>query len=160
MYVQIYTDGACSGNPGPGGWAAIIIIKGEIIKIHGYEGNTTNNRMELIAPLKALYYIQNTSKSTQIKRIDIYSDSAYVVNSINMKWLNKWYLTNWTSSTGTKIKNVDLWYKIYNILQEINCDINFIKVKGHSGNLLNEAVDKIAKQMINEYLEYHSDTQE
>jgi ribonuclease HI len=167
MYIQIYTDGACSKNPGLGGWAAIVITKDQIIRLYGHEGNTTNNRMELTAPLKALQFVQKAPFIKKVKRIDIYSDSAYVVNAINMKWVKKWYLKDWTSKAGTKIKNVDLWSQLHNIMQEIQCNINFIKVKGHSGNLLNEEVDKLAKQMVfnqynnsNEYiLEPQIDTQ-
>ena len=147
MYIQIYTDGACSNNPGPGGWAAIIIIKNKITEIHGFEDNTTNNRMELTASIKSLQFIKNNMQLDKVKRIDIYTDSAYVANAINQKWLKKWYLKDWMSKTGTKIKNIDLWTQLYDLLQETNCNINFIKIKGHSGNLLNEEVDKIAKQM-------------
>lgn len=132
--VEIYTDGACSGNPGPGGWCAILIYNGHEKIISGSEPNTTNNRMELIAPINALKALNRNCK------VKIYSDSAYVVNAIEKGWLENWKLINFK-----KIKNVDLWKELIPLI-EIH-DVTFIKVKGHSTNVNNNRCDEIAQKM-------------
>ena len=165
MRINIYTDGACSGNPGPGGWAAVIILPenltdNNIIKISDGVKNATNNQMELLAVIEALNYTYETilyienATNTIIKNlhIDIYSDSAYVVNAINENWLKKWQLNGWKTKTNNNIKNHELWIKLHKLLKifaSLNYRINFIKIKGHSGNYYNELVDKLAKREIN-----------
>ncbi len=143
MKIRIFTDGACSGNPGPGGWAAVIFFPNEKQEISGYEEDTTNNRMELKAVIEALKLVINMG----YKKVDIYSDSAYVVNAIKNKWIKKWELNGWKTVAGKNVKNKDLWVKLQMILSKNN-QINFIKIKGHNGNKHNERVDLLAKKEI------------
>ena len=135
--IKIYTDGSCLSNPGNGGWAAIINIDGEIKKISGNEKNTTNNRMELMAPIKALKNIN--SKDT----IEIFTDSKYVKNGIT-EWINTWVLNNWKTSNKEDVKNKDLWIELYKLNQSLNVKWNWIKA--HAGDTLNEEVDILAKE--------------
>ena len=134
--LRIYTDGACSGNPGAGGWAAVLIYGSVIKEISGYEANTTNNRMELMGTIKGL---QSIKKSCEIQ---IYSDSAYLVNAVNQGWLDKWQKNGWQNSDKKQVKNLDLWVEI--------CELNrrfspkYIKVKGHSDNEFNNRADELA----------------
>lgn len=134
--VVIYTDGACSGNPGPGGFAAILIYKGIEKEISDYEINTTNNRMEMMAIICGLEYLKEPCEVT------IYSDSAYVVNSINNKWVYSWQKNNWIKSDKEKVKNIELWERILKQLEIHN--VKFVKVKGHSNNKYNNRCDKLA----------------
>ena len=139
--VEIFTDGACRGNPGPGGWAALIFDnenKKEIIT--GSENVTTNNRMELMAVIQAL---RSLKKNTSIKLI---SDSKYVINGINL-WINKWRSNNWMASNKKPVKNVDLWKQLDNECKKFK--ITWEWVKGHSGNIYNEEVDRLAYQEAN-----------
>lgn len=134
--VKIYTDGACSGNPGPGGYAAILIYNGIEKEIVGAEKNTTNNKMEMMAVLKALESLKEPCKVT------LYSDSAYLVNSINNKWVYSWKKNNWVKSDKSKAKNVDIWESI---LKQLDIHkVEFKKVKGHSNNEYNNRCDKLA----------------
>lgn len=151
--ITIYTDGACSGNPGPGGYAALICCSEKTIQVSGNEKDTTNNRMELKAVTEALEEVHKMifQENEKIDNLEIISDSAYVVNAINKNWLNVWKLNGFKSSKGEDIKNIDLWLNLYDKLQVsdfIKLDIVFTKVKGHSGNYFNETVDKIAKEEI------------
>lgn len=134
--VVIYTDGACSGNPGPGGFAAVLIYKGIEKEISDYEINTTNNRMEMMAVICGLEYLKEPCDVT------IYSDSAYVVNSINNKWVYFWQKNNWIKSDKSEVKNIKLWERILDQLKIHN--VKFIKVKGHSDNKYNNICDKLA----------------
>lgn len=147
--VRLYTDGACSGNPGPGGWAVVWYNgKGKILDKRGGSNNTTNNRMELVAVLEALKLIQ--SKSNKVT-YDVCSDSAYVVNAINNGWLYNWRINSWQTALGDPVKNADVWQELYRTLVSLKMDgyhIVFIKVKGHSGNPMNEYADKIAKSEV------------
>lgn len=148
MLVRIYTDGACSENPGPGGWAYVFNSEEECKTNAGYELSTTNNRMELMAVLNALNKIEDISKHKN-NEYEIYSDSAYVVNSINNCWLTKWKLNGWKTTQGSDIKNKDIWLKIDALLKNIrqrNIKLTIIKVKGHAGNTFNELVDKLARE--------------
>ena len=138
--IKIYTDGSCLSNPGNGGWAAIININGEIKKISGNEKNTTNNRMELMAPINALKNIN--SKDT----IEIFTDSKYVKNGIT-EWTNTWVLNNWKTSKKENVKNKDLWLELHKLNQSLNIKWNW--VKAHAGNPLNEEVDMLAKKAAN-----------
>ena len=138
--IEIYTDGSCLTNPGNGGWAAIINKKGEITKISGNEKNTTNNRMELIAPINAL---KNMDADSQIK---IYTDSQYVKLGIT-EWINKWVINNWQTSKKEDVKNKDLWIKLYDLNKSLSVEWHW--VKAHAGNPMNEEVDLLAKKAAN-----------
>ena len=135
--IKIYTDGSCLNNPGNGGWAAIININGEVKKISGSVKDTTNNKMELMAPIKALQEIKGN------EQIEIYTDSQYVRLGIT-DWVHKWIKNNWQTSKKESVKNKELWVQLY----ELNnlCDVKWIWVKAHAGNVLNEEVDLLAKQ--------------
>lgn len=154
MVVRIFTDGACSGNPGPGGYAFLISLKDKQITFSDGEENTTNNRMELKAVVDALKaVIRNYNKfnsNNEYDVIEVNSDSAYVVNSINKKWIDLWMLNEWKTKGNEEVKNVDLWKKLIVCLttfEKMKCiDIKFNKVKGHSGNTFNEIVDKLARE--------------
>ena len=137
--VKIYTDGACSGNPGPGGWGAQLIYNDSVKEISGYEANTTNNRMELIAVISSLEYIE-------IKEdIEIYTDSVYVMDGIT-KWIKNWKKNKWLTSTKKPVKNEDLWKKLDKLCKAKK--INWSWVKGHSGNKGNERADYLARKAI------------
>ena len=138
--IEIYTDGSCLTNPGNGGWAAIVNKDGEITKISGNEKNTTNNRMELLAPIKAL---KNMDADSQIK---IYTDSQYVKLGIT-EWINKWVINNWQTSKKEDVKNKDLWIKLYNLNKSLSVEWHW--VKAHAGNPMNEEVDILAKKAAN-----------
>ena len=135
--IKIYTDGSCLKNPGNGGWAAIININNEIKKISGSVKNTTNNKMELMAPIKALQGINE-----QIP-IEIYTDSQYVKLGIT-DWIHKWIKNNWQTSKKEPVKNKELWIQLYELNK--SHEIKWIWVKAHAGNILNEEVDLLAKQ--------------
>lgn len=138
--ILIYTDGACSGNPGPGGYGAILIYKDNIKEISGAVNDTTNNKMELMAVIKALELVKGS------RNIEVYSDSAYVVNSIEKGWLYSWKKNNWIKSNKEKAKNIDLWEMLIKFMEIHN--IKFIKVKGHSDNEYNNRCDKLATSAI------------
>ena len=138
--TEIYTDGSCLTNPGNGGWAAIIIEDGEIKNISGSEKNTTNNRMELLAPINALREMNTESQIT------IYTDSQYVKLGIT-EWINKWIINNWQTSKKEDVKNKDLWVELYNLNKSLNVKWNW--VKAHAGNTMNEEVDLLAKKAAN-----------
>ena len=135
--IEIYTDGSCLENPGNGGWAAIININGNIKKISGSEKNTTNNRMELIATINALKSINSDEE------IQIYTDSQYVKLGIT-EWINTWVKNDWKTSKKEKVKNKDLWTELYNLNKTLN--VEWIWIKAHAGNALNEEVDFLAKK--------------
>lgn len=154
MIITIYTDGSCSKNPGPGGWGAIINFDNKVKQISGGNPETTNNQMELQAVIEALDYVvkltNNCSNKEQI-HIQIYSDSAYVINAINQGWLYRWRLMKWKTVKGDDVKNKNLWQSLYLHIAKIKVkgyELIFRKVKGHSGNPLNEAVDKLAKEQV------------
>ena len=138
--VIIYTDGACSGNPGPGGYAGILIYNGKEKIISGGEENATNNRMELTAVIKSLETLKEPCE------VDLYTDSAYVSNAILQNWLTDWQLKNWKNSQKKAVLNKDLWEKLIEKLEEHK--VNFIKVKGHSDNINNNRCDEIARNEI------------
>ena len=135
--IEIYTDGSCLENPGNGGWAAIINNSGDIKRISGNEKNTTNNRMELIAPINALKSINSNEE------IHIYTDSQYVKLGIT-EWINNWVKNNWKTSKKEEVKNKDLWTELYDLNKTLNVRWNWIKA--HAGNPLNEEVDLLAKK--------------
>ena len=138
--ITIYTDGSCLTNPGKGGWAAIINDGKEIKKLSGNEKNTTNNRMELLAPINAL---KDMEPGVEIK---IFTDSQYVKNGIT-EWINTWLANNWKTSKKEDVKNKDLWIDLYNLNKSLNIQWNW--VKAHDGNPLNEEVDLLAKKAAN-----------
>ena len=135
--IKIYTDGSCLNNPGNGGWAAIININDEIKKISGSVKDTTNNKMELMAPIKALQEIKEKQP------IEIYTDSQYVRLGIT-DWVHKWIKNNWQTSKKEPVKNKELWIQLYELTSSF--DVKWIWVKAHAGNILNEEVDLLAKQ--------------
>ena len=138
--IKIYTDGACSGNPGPGGWAAIILVDDKIKdEISGSEKNTTNNKMELLAPIKA---IQKFKKKSEIS---IYTDSTYVKDGITI-WIKKWKINKWKTSNKKDVKNSDLWKLLESIIEDHK--IQWFWVKGHNENIFNEKADILAKKAI------------
>ena len=143
--ARIYTDGACSGNPGEGGWAFLVLGKETATIKSGHEKETTNNRMELMAVAKALAYAHKNGYES----IEILSDSAYVVNAFTRGWLTKWRLNNWEKSDGEPIKNITLWQKVYSLTQGL--EIKITKVKGHSGVHFNEMVDEAARNEIKKH---------
>jgi ribonuclease HI len=135
--IKIYTDGSCLENPGKGGWAAIINDNGNIKKINGSEKNTTNNRMELMAPINALKNMNSKEE------INIYTDSQYVKLGIT-EWINTWVKNDWQTSKKEDVKNKDLWMELYNLNNSLNVKWNW--VKAHAGDPLNEEVDLLAKK--------------
>ncbi len=140
--VTVYTDGACSGNPGVGGWGAVLFYNGFSKEISGAEGETTNNRMELTAAIRALNLLKEKCS------VSLYSDSAYLVNAFNEKWIFGWKKKNWKKE-GKDIPNADLWQELYR-LNGFH-ELTFIKVKGHSDNEYNNLCDKLATGAIKEY---------
>ena len=144
METKIYTDGSCAGNPGPGGWAAIILTEAGKKELSGGEKLTTNNRMELTATIRALEYC-NTFKEKQpsLKYIKIYTDSTYVKDGITV-WINNWEKNNWKTSDKKNVKNVDLWKKLKELIKEKQ--IEWCWIKGHSDDPMNDLADKLAKQ--------------
>jgi len=135
--IKIYTDGSCIGNPGPGGWAAIIITDTKQNSISGRKKNTTNNQMELTAPIQALKLFKKKEK------IELYTDSTYVKDGITL-WVKNWKKNNWKTSKKKTVKNLELWKKLSN-LSELH-EIEWIWVKSHADNPLNILVDKLAKE--------------
>ncbi len=142
--VTIYTDGACSGNPGPGGWGAVLICDGVQKEISGAQKDTTNNIMEITAVLEALKLLKFECE------VEVYSDSAYVVNAFKQKWLENWQKNHWKTSSKEPVKNRELWEELYDLTQKHNT--TFIKVKGHSDNELNNRCDYLATSAIKELL--------
>ncbi len=137
--IIIYTDGACYNNPGPGAYAAIILEEDKEIDITGFEADTTNNRMELKAVIEALKVIKKS------KKIILYSDSNYVVKGIN-EWIKGWKKRGWKTSSDKKVKNLDLWKELDELINKKNVLLK--KVEAHSGNKYNEKVDSLAKEEI------------
>lgn len=133
--IEIYTDGACSGNPGPGGWGAILRWNGHEKELCGGEPETTNNRMEMMAVIKALETLKRRSK------VDLYTDSTYVQKGVN-EWMAGWKAKGWPA----KIKNQDLWKRIDALVQQH--DVAFHWVKGHAGHPENERADELARKGI------------
>ncbi len=137
--VTVYTDGACSGNPGPGGWAAIINDGGER-EIAGAEPHTTNQRMELTAAIEGLAAIPDR------RRVHVYTDSAYVMNCFEQRWYDKWENNGWLGAGKKPVTNRDLWERL--IDQTRRHDVVWHKVKGHSGDVMNDRVDALARGAI------------
>lgn len=138
--VIIYTDGACSGNPGPGGWGSILMYKDNKKEIFGGKKDTTNNVMELTAVIEALKLLKFKCK------VSVYSDSAYVVNAFNQKWIYGWMKNGWKNASKEPVKNKELWQELYE-LTKVH-EVNFVKVKGHSDNEYNNRCDEMARNAI------------
>ena len=144
MKLNIYTDGACVGNPGPGGWAAIILSNNDKKEIFGGEKLTTNNRMELTAAIKALEYCsEKEGKLLLLKQIEIYTDSTYLKEGITI-WINAWEKNNWKTADKKNVKNVDLWKQLREIVKSKQIEWKWIK--GHSKDPLNDLAEKKKKK--------------
>jgi ribonuclease HI len=134
-HVTIFTDGACLGNPGPGGWAAILRFNGTEKELSGYDPTTTNNRMELQAAIEGLAAL------TQPCEVDLYTDSQYLRNGMN-EWLAKWKRNGWRTADRKPVKNVDLWQRLDHLVQSHT--VRWHWVRGHDGHVENERVDQLA----------------
>ncbi len=135
--VIIYTDGACSGNPGPGGWGTILMYQEKKKEISGGEKDTTNNVMELTAVIEGLKALKFPCE------VDLYSDSAYVVNAFDKGWIYNWVKNNWKTAGKDPVKNQELWQELYALTKTHK--VNFHKVKGHSDNEFNNRCDELAR---------------
>ena len=140
--VTIYTDGACSGNPGPGGWGAILMYKETKKEISGGQKSTTNNVMELTAVIEALKLLKYPCK------VNLYSDSAYVVNAFLQKLIINWQKNNWKTADKKDVKNKELWQELLDLTNTHS--VKFIKVKGHADNEFNNRCDELARNAIKE----------
>ena len=138
--VAIYTDGACLGNPGPGGWAAIAISEGSERELSGAEPSSTNQRMELRAAIEGLNAIHGS------RRVDLYSDSAYLINCFHQKWYVRWHQNGWRNAQKKPVENRDLWERLIALAERHH--VTWHKVRGHAGDPLNERVDRLARQAI------------
>ncbi|MBC8524501.1 MAG: ribonuclease HI [Chlorobium sp.] len=138
--VTIYTDGACSGNPGKGGWGALLMFGSVKRELSGYSPATTNNRMELMAAIQALEALKEPCE------VALYSDSSYLVNAINKGWLKRWTSNNWKTAAKKPVENIDLWKMILELIRLHS--VTFHKVKGHSDNEFNNRCDYLATQAI------------
>jgi ribonuclease HI len=134
--VILYTDGACSGNPGPGGWGALLLWNGKEKELTGGAKNTTNNRMEMMAVIKGLKALKRPCK------VKIHSDSALIVNTFKKGWIDDWQKRGWKKSNKKPVENQDLWEEMLKAMSSHK--IEWIKVKGHADNMLNNRVDKLA----------------
>ncbi|MCX5779611.1 MAG: ribonuclease HI [Firmicutes bacterium] len=141
--ITIYADGACSGNPGPGGWGAVLLFKDHKKELCGAEPNTTNQRMELQAVIEALRALKVNDWD-----VTVYSDSAYLVNAFQHKWLDKWQQNGWRNSKKDPVANQDLWQALLGLTAQNRVAI--LKVKGHSGDVHNDRCDELARQAIKE----------
>ena len=137
--IEIYTDGACSGNPGPGGWGVLMRWNGHEKELCGGEDETTNNRMEMMAVIKALEALKRSAP------VDLYTDSKYVMQGVN-EWLEGWKAKGWKTAAKKPVKNVDLWQEIDALIVEH--DVTFHWVKGHAGHPDNERADELARKGI------------
>ena len=143
MIVNLYTDGACKGNPGPGGWGVVIIKNGKPVEeIYGGEGNTTNNRMELLAVIHGL------NKIEEADTVRVNTDSMYVKNGIT-SWIKKWVENGWKTAAKKDVANKDLWVKLQSIVETRKVTWNW--VRGHSGNVWNERADFLANKGVSDY---------
>lgn len=138
--ITLYTDGACSGNPGAGGWGAVLLFGDHKRELSGGEENTTNNRMELMAVIKGLSAVKYPCE------VEIYSDSAYVVNAFLQNWLADWEKNNWRKADNKPVLNADLWQELLALTRKHT--VTFCKVKGHADNELNNRCDALARAAI------------
>lgn len=140
--VTIYTDGACSGNPGPGGWAAVLRYGEHVKEISGYMAGTTNNRMEIMAALAGLSELKSQCKVT------ICSDSAYLVNAFQKGWLDNWQMNGWMNSQKKPVENQDMWMAMLLAIKKYKHDVTFVKVPGHADDVNNNRCDELARAAI------------
>ncbi len=138
--VEIYTDGACSGNPGPGGWAACLLHGANYKEISGFVPQTTNQRMEMLAAVKGLQHLKRRC------RVRLYSDSAYLINAFTQGWIANWQKNGWLNARKQPVANTDLWQQLLELAQKH--EIEWIKVKGHSDNKYNNRCDTLARGAI------------
>ena len=143
--ITIYTDGACSVNPGPGGWGCVLIYQGVEKEFSGFQNDTTNNRMEMPAVIEAL------SRLKEPCEVDLYSDSAYVINAFVDDWVGSWQKKNWKTADNKPVKNLDLWQTLVGLTQLHS--IKWHKVKGHSTDVYNNRCDALARGEVDRYLE-------
>lgn len=141
--LHIYTDGACSGNPGVGGWAAVLIYRGHEKEISGSVAHTTNNQMELLAVIKALECIKKPVKTV------VYSDSSYVINGFRQGWVINWQRNNWLNSARKPVSNKEMWQTLSALVDKYN--VSFVKVKGHADDKYNNRCDALAVQAWKNY---------
>lgn len=142
--VKVYTDGACSYNPGPGGWGVVLIYKKGMKEVSGGCEFTTNNKMELTAVIEGLKCLKERCK------VELYSDSAYVVNAFELNWIEGWQERNWKNSKGEAVANKNLWKELIELTQFHK--VTWIKVKGHSDNELNNRCDQLARAEVEKIL--------
>ena len=138
--IELYTDGACSGNPGPGGWGAILRYNSNEKKLSGFESQTTNNRMELTAAIEGLSALKEPCN------VRLTSDSKYLTDAINKGWIYNWQKNNWRKSNRDAVLNIDLWERLLPLLKKHK--VTFIWVKGHAGHPENEECDRMAVEQI------------
>lgn len=138
--VTIYTDGACSGNPGPGGWGCILMYNQHKKESSGGAADTTNNRMEITAALEALKLLKEPCQ------VDLYTDSAYLCNALEKRWLETWSKNGWKTASKSSVENQDLWKEL--LIQLQRHDVQFHKVKGHADNEFNNRCDKLARDAV------------
>jgi len=138
--ITLYTDGACSGNPGPGGWAALLEHGGRELELAGAEAATTNNRMELRAVIEGLQALKTPT------RVRVHTDSAYIANAFNQNWIKGWQRNGWRTASKQPVKNQDLWQSLLRLM-DIH-EVEFVKVKGHSDDERNNRVDRLAVREI------------
>ena len=146
--VTIYTDGACSGNPGPGGWGCVLMYKKHRKESSGSEPDTTNNRMELTAAIEALRLLKRSCS------VDLYTDSAYLCNAFEKGWLDQWRRNGWKTANRHEVENRDLWEQLDALC--VTHVVRFHKVKGHSDNVENNRCDKLAREAIRTLLNSNS----
>lgn len=142
--IEIYTDGACSGNPGPGGWGAVLVYNGKEKELSGSEKDTTNNRMELTAVIMALNALNQPCE------VKLTTDSKYVCDAVNKGWVYSWRKNGWKKSDKKPALNVDLWKELLSLLEKH--EVEFIWVKGHNGHKYNEICDALAVKEYQKYL--------
>lgn len=160
--LVVYTDGACSKNPGVGGYSFVVTMDGQkdpLLTLSGGKLETTNNYMELKAITRAMkhmldypwFMVDWLGKSRNGKNLDvtIKSDSAYCINAINQGWIHKWKLNEWKTNEGKEVKNKELWEELLYYISKATFQLKFVKVKGHSGDKWNELADKLAKEQVN-----------
>lgn len=138
--VQIYTDGACSGNPGPGGWAAVLLYRDHVKELSGFEAQTTNQRMELRAAVEGLSALKRPCQ------VDLYSDSAYLVNAFRQGWIVRWQQNGWRTARKEPVENQDLWRQLVHLTSRHR--VRWLKVPGHAQVRWNERCDQLAREAI------------
>ena len=141
--IKIYTDGACSGNPGPGGWAALLNFKGNEKLVSGYVTNTTNSRMEMVAIIEGLKTLKKAPS-----KVEILTDSAFIVNAFKDRWMDKWDAGGWKTSKGEPVANQDLWFELLDLIKKH--EVTFTWIKGHENDPGNERVNKEAQRQAQE----------